>query len=74
MSTEMLRQHVSFLDELDSAIEQALNYFGDAKPGDIEELKEMRRQVADAKGSVCRAIEAESAENKSDSAAVAAGS
>lgn len=52
MSVENIRKHLSFMRDLDHAIDEALVNYKDADDSDLDELRHMKREVQQARRSI----------------------
>ncbi len=52
MPVKKLRKHLSFMRDLDMALNEALGTYADADENDLRELREMQREVAQARRSI----------------------
>ena len=52
MIPERFNSHFSYLDELDAAIDDALNKYSDAKEEDVVELRSLKHEIQLARGAL----------------------
>jgi hypothetical protein len=52
MPVQKLRKHLSFMRDLDAALNEALTIYAEADQSDLNELREMQREVAAARRSI----------------------
>lgn len=59
MATDALNKHLGFLDQLDTALKSALDYYSSAGEESVEELRQLQREVHRAQRSVLGVIAGE---------------
>ena len=64
MAVETLGRHLSFMRDLEKALDDALNAYGDAADSDLEELRHMKREVQQARRSIFIYVEKQRAEER----------
>jgi|GEM_PF-3040544 len=64
MTAEKLGKHLSFMRELEEALDDAVKSYADASDSELEELRHMKREVQQARRSIFIFVEKQRAEER----------